>query len=599
MYPGMDRNFRRSPARLANIAARKQSPARPKSPAKSKSPARSKSPSKPKSPAKSKSPSRSRPKSPARGKSPAKKSPARKASKSPARKPKSPTKAKSEPKPSPAKKPSKKKVLPEDDYSDSETSSVSVEPMKLDPKVEAVAAEVSQLPYRRSVRQVIKQIAASGEGKLDDGIKDEVKEILKANNVRTSSKSSSPKGYEVLFKALLYLIVFPAIVTLTHLSCTRAESCKLWPVRFPQTWRYFVNLESSLIFLGFVVWQIFLSILPVGKKVSGISESLEYRLSGNGLLSAFLTLSAIGGLRYFKFPVLSVLDRPMPLITTSYAVALLVSIVLFVKGGKAAKKSLNPKGNTGNKINDFIVGRELNPRIKSFDFKLFFKRHALLTALVYNALVALKLYETHKTLNTLPVTAVTIIALQTLFILDSLFFEDNFVTTFEAQVEGVGFRSVVYYTLYPFVFINLVKYLLISKVEKSPYVLGAIVVAQLIGYLIYRASNYQKNEFRKNPLNPRASALETIPTVQGRKLIVSGLWGKLQHPNYLGQLIIEWSWAFAADFKLWVPFVSAILLTITLIYRAVVVNAHNKSVYGTSWDRYTSRVKYSLIPKVF
>lgn len=43
------------------------------------------------------------------------------------------------------------------------------------------------------------------------------------------------------------------------------------------------------------------------------------------------------------------------------------------------------------------------------------------------------------------------------------------------------------------------------RVEKSPYVLGAIVVAQLIGYLIYRASNYQKNEFRKNPLNPRAS----------------------------------------------------------------------------------------------
>lgn len=46
-------------------------------------------------------------------------------------------------------------------FTDSETSSVSVEPMKLDPKVEAVAAEVSQLPYRRSVRQVIKQIAAS------------------------------------------------------------------------------------------------------------------------------------------------------------------------------------------------------------------------------------------------------------------------------------------------------------------------------------------------------------------------------------------------------------------------------------------------------
>lgn len=37
--------------------------------------------------------------------------------------------------------------------------------------------------------------------------------------------------------------------------------------------------------------------------------------------------------------------------------------------------------------------------------------------------------------------------------------------------------------------------------------------------------------------------LETIPTSRGKKILVSGWWGWVRHPNYLGDIIMHWSWA--------------------------------------------------------
>jgi protein-S-isoprenylcysteine O-methyltransferase Ste14 len=44
------------------------------------------------------------------------------------------------------------------------------------------------------------------------------------------------------------------------------------------------------------------------------------------------------------------------------------------------------------------------------------------------------------------------------------------------------------------------------------------------------------------------------------------------------------------------PFVGSILL---LIHRTVRDNERCKQKYGAAWDRYCSKVKYVLIPKVY
>ena len=37
--------------------------------------------------------------------------------------------------------------------------------------------------------------------------------------------------------------------------------------------------------------------------------------------------------------------------------------------------------------------------------------------------------------------------------------------------------------------------------------------------------------------------LRTIPTATGRRLLVSGWWGFVRHPNYLGDLIMAFAWS--------------------------------------------------------
>ena len=78
-----------------------------------------------------------------------------------------------------------------------------------------------------------------------------------------------------------------------------------------------------------------------------------------------------------------------------------------------------------------------------------------------------------------------------------------------------------------------------------------------LGYIIYRSSESQRCEFAKDPSNPVLSHLETVSTAGNRKLIVSGWWGMVRHPNYLGELLIQWSWVLPAGCFLLLCFFSS------------------------------------------
>ena len=67
--------------------------------------------------------------------------------------------------------------------------------------------------------------------------------------------------------------------------------------------------------------------------------------------------------------------------------------------------------------------------------------------------------------------------------------------------------------------------------------------SSVVGYLIFRGSNSQKDLFRREPGSPSVAHLETLPTTSGRNLLVSGWWGLCRHPNYLGDLIMATAWS--------------------------------------------------------
>merc|ERR1712029_273554 len=49
-----------------------------------------------------------------------------------------------------------------------------------------------------------------------------------------------------------------------------------------------------------------------------------------------------------------------------------------------------------------------------------------------------------------------------------------------------------------------------------------------------------------DPNSPAMKHLETLPTAGGRKLLISGWWGLVRHPNFLGEILINWSWVLPA-----------------------------------------------------
>lgn len=87
-----------------------------------------------------------------------------------------------------------------------------------------------------------------------------------------------------------------------------------------------------------------------------------------------------------------------------------------------------------------------------------------------------------------------------------------------------------------------------------------------LGYIIFRASETQRCEFAKDPNSAAMKSkqnfshksrkesliyfiiidLETLPTAGGRKVLISGWWGLVRHPNYLGEILIQWSWVMPA-----------------------------------------------------
>ena len=110
--------------------------------------------------------------------------------------------------------------------------------------------------------------------------------------------------------------------------------------------------------------------------------------------------------------------------------------------------------------------------------------------------------------------------------------------------------------------------------------LVGIALVNALGYVIFRASETQRCEFAKDPNSPSlkrklfvtvrvanplmiplplflscacfssniliSTDLDTLPTAGGKKLLISGWWGLVRHPNYLGEILIQWSWVLPA-----------------------------------------------------
>lgn len=352
-----------------------------------------------------------------------------------------------------------------------------------------------------------------------------------------------------------------------------------------------------------VTWFLFHALIylsPLGRRVQGstLRDGSRLRYNINGLHAFIIShILFIIGYFYFKLPMNIVYDLFLPLASAAFLLSFVLAIYLYVKSFDGSSM-LALGGNSGNLVYDWFMGRELNPRVGNFDWKVFCEmRPGLIGWVIINYCFMAKQYEVQ---GTVTASMILVCMFQTWYILDALFFEDAILTTMDVVQDGFGFMLAFGDLCWvPFTYSLQARFLVDYPTELTPASALLIVTLNTVGYCLFRGSNSQKDQFRRNPNHHSVRHLKTMPTRRGTKLIVSGWWGFCRHPNYVGDLIMALSWSLPCGFSHILPYFYFIYFTALLIHRQLRDEHHCRMKYGEDWGRYCNIVKWRLIPGVY
>uniref|UniRef100_A0A8C9J327 Delta(14)-sterol reductase TM7SF2 n=1 Tax=Panthera tigris altaica TaxID=74533 RepID=A0A8C9J327_PANTA len=294
---------------------------------------------------------------------------------------------------------------------------------------------------------------------------------------------------------------------------------------------------------------------------------LRYPINGGARL--VLTALLVGLAVSAGLPLGALPEMLVPLAFAATLTALIFSFLLYLKALGVPPSALAPGGTSGNPIYDFFLGRELNPRICSFDFKYFCELRPGLIGWGCWVLINLALLIQEAELRGSPSLAMWLVnGFQLLYVGDALWHEEAVLTTMDITHDGFGFMLAFGDLAWvPFTYSLQAQFLL-----HHPQPLGLPMASAIC--LI--------------------NGLETIPTATGRQLLVSGWWGMVRHPNYLGDLIMA-----LVRVSHLLPYFYFLYFTALLVHREARDEQQCLQKYGLAWQEYCRRVPYRILPYVY
>ncbi|KAF5843005.1 sterol reductase, partial [Dunaliella salina] len=376
----------------------------------------------------------------------------------------------------------------------------------------------------------------------------------------------------------LLILVLPAVVYGLFLACNQADCLSVWPtLHIPSSLK---ALPESLTLFSWEAMGVFgawfgglalLHLILPGKRVQGAplpdGSRLTYKLNGalrNGTLKAMSVY--------------------WPHLQAQWEGAM-----------------LSGHGSSGYPWYDFWMGRELNPRTGTFDWKEFCEMYpGLIGWVIINLGMAHKQYmDIGRVTNSM----VLVNAFQLYYVVDALWNEPSILSTMDITTDGFGYMLAFGDLAWvPFVFSCSSRYLADYPMDLSAAGVAAVLAVKLLGYYIFRGANGQKDTFRRNPDHPSVAHLKTMPTTRGTKLIISGWWGMSRHINYLGDWIMGVAWCMPcglAGLYSIIPYFYCIYFATLLIHRERRDDAACRKKYGRDWDKYCAMVKYRIVPYVY
>lgn len=495
--------------------------------------------------------------------------------------------------------------------------------------------------YSRSVSRSVyddekssKRSYSTGEEDIEEEDEVENEEFRSFNATRQSvtpvgnvcRKLQTPREFGGWPGALFLLLLVPSVVYYLTWSCTARNGCQFKRANLTALldWNYLARQVFQTHVVGvFTAYQfvvfLLVALLP-GRRVHLTRET--YKFNGLGVC---VTLLLAGGIaEYLKYPVVSFVLRHYlrfciyGLMSAFVAATWSYWRVDTTKYNVLRQILANDYGRSGNFLVDFALGRQLNPKwLGRVDWKQYYYRLSLVSTLLYAACYIYQtlqwpqwpqaqegyVYLMRYYWNNLNYDAGTLLAATSLliYVLDALLFEHHLSCSFELQHEGYGCLLLLRYAATPYLLSSVSKYFYEQRVPISccfaPY---TAILLLLTGLCIKRYSCAYKYKYRLNSQHPMFANIETIHTYQGSRLLLSGLWGRLRQPNYLGDILALC--ALGAPMFLrpaWPPLLSLLLLILVLLHRATRTNARNQGRYHSSWHRYCTQVRYYILPKIY
>jgi delta14-sterol reductase len=345
--------------------------------------------------------------------------------------------------------------------------------------------------------------------------------------------------------------------------------------------------------------------LVEGAPVNGDkAHKLKYRI--NGHLTFWVTLVATqvgwptwhiesGTLQFGPMPLNELLYAnyaPLALMATLLCTGLSAYLYLVSFQGD---KILADGGNSGYATYDFFIGRELNPRWGTFDWKEFCElRPGLIGWMLLNMAC---LQEQYHQLGYVTGSMMLINLFQGIYVWDAVYQERAILTTMDITTDGFGFMLVFGDMAWvPFTYSVPARYLVQHDPHLSVSALALIVILHICGYMIFRGANSQKDAFRRDPNGDAVKHLKYIETKRGTKLLTSGWWGMARKINYTGDYLIGLTWCLVCGFESIVPYYYSIYFMILLVHRSIRDDDLCSEKYGADWLEYKKQVPYRFIP---
>ncbi|XP_071755319.2 delta(14)-sterol reductase LBR isoform X2 [Centroberyx gerrardi] len=461
-------------------------------------------------------------------------------------------------------------------------------------------AKVEAEPEKNQGRYNLRRRKDDGDAKAAEVKPQQLEE--EARPAAPAAASTTPLDFGGRLGAYFWLLFLPAWVFFLVLQVNLEDpSLANFPPPLPPLDTFF-DAQALGVVLLWILFQALLYILPVGKLSEGMplrsGERLNYRT--NGFFAIVVSGVAVAAAVHLGVDLAYIHSHFLQLAVASLLVSFLLSVYLYARSRYTAPDQLALGGNSGNVLYDFFKGRELNPRIKNFDLKFFCEmRPGLIGWCVIN--FAMALAEMQQQGLEAPSHAMILVNLfQLLYVVDGLWNEEAILTTMDLMHDGFGFMLAFGDLVWvPFTYTLQAYYLVSHPNPLGLPALVAIVAIKLLGFYIFRKSNSQKNNFRRNPSDPRLAHLKTIPTATGKSLLVSGWWGVVRHPNYLGDLTMALAWSLPCGFSHLLPWYYMIYFIILLVHRDSRDMSDCRRKYGSAWDEYCRTVRYRIIPGVY